>query len=283
MAAMELAFFTLDGELLVPTPMACSMWSNNQMHGVALSGALARAAEVEAGEAGLDGMRPARVTVDLFRAATMTPCQVRSEVVRAGRRIALLDTVLTQDGEAVARSSTVLLHPSGPAPGDVWHPAEWPSPPPEEVVPPSEEPRVPYFHSEAGWSQKFGEHQNGSRKASWNTAVPIVAGEDLTPFLAVASMADGASLVTNWGGGGVEHINTDITLTLAREPVGLEIGLVAQDRVEADGVAVGVAAVIDRAGQLGNAVVTSLANTERVVDFEQVEYTDDGQRRTTRI
>lgn len=280
---MELSFFTLDGESLVPTPVACSMWSNNQMHGVAVSGALARAVAARADEAGLGEMRPARVTVDLFKAATMTPCQVRAEIVRAGRRIAVLDAVLTQDGEPVARSSTVLLRASVSAPGEVWHPAERPAPPPEDVVPASDEPRVPYFHSEVGWSQSFGEHQNGSRKASWNTGVPIVAGEALTPFLAVAAMADGASLVTNWGSGGVEQINTDITLTLAREPVGVEIGLVAQDRVEADGIAVGVAAVLDRAGQLGNAVVTSLANTKRSVNFEKVEYTDDGQRRTTRV
>ena len=283
---MELAFFTLDGDSLVPTPVACSMWSSNQMHGVAVSGALARAVQQvrdDAGEAGLGELRPARVTVDLFRPATMTPCQVRIEVVRAGRRITLVDAVLTQDGEPVARSSTVMLRAGESAPGEVWHPTERPGPPDEEAVPPSDEPRVPYVHSDSGWSQSFGDHQNGSRKASWNTGVPIVAGEAITPFLAVAAMADGASMVTNWGSGGVEHINTDITLTLAREPVGIEIGLVAQDRVEHEGIAVGVAAVIDRAGQLGNAVVTSLANARRAVDFERVEYTDDGQRRTTRV
>jgi hypothetical protein len=280
---MELAFFTLDGEALVPTPVARSMWSRDQMHGVALSGALARGVEALVDEKGLADLRPARVTVDLFRAATMTPCEVHAEVVRAGRRIAVVDAVLTQGGEPVARSSTVLLRPSRSAPGQVWRPTQRLAAPPEDVVPPSDEPRVPYFHSDSGWSQKFGEHQNASRKASWNTGVPIVAGERLTPFLAVAAMADGASLVTNWGSGGVEQINTDITLTLAREPVGVEIGLVAQDRVEHDGIAVGVATVIDRAGQVGNAVVTSLANTDRSVDFERVEYTDDGQRRTTRV
>lgn len=34
-------FFTRAGDTLVPAPLACSMWSNDQMHGVALSGALA--------------------------------------------------------------------------------------------------------------------------------------------------------------------------------------------------------------------------------------------------
>lgn len=37
----RLSFFTRDGADLAPAPLACSMWSRDQMHGVALSGALA--------------------------------------------------------------------------------------------------------------------------------------------------------------------------------------------------------------------------------------------------
>ena len=280
---MELSFFTAhrdeNGDALVPTDIARSLWSDNQMHGVALSGAMARTIEACVAEAGATDLRPARMTVDLFRAATMDPCRVTAEVVRRGRRICLLDAVLTQDERPVARASAIFLQPSRSAEGEVWSPEDRPEAPSAEEVPPSEEPRPPYFFSAAtGWSQKFAEHQDASRKMSWNTAVPIVAGDDLTPFQAVASLADGASLVTNWGSGGVEYINTDITLTLARRPVGLEIGLAALDRVEEDGIAAGVAAVFDRSGPLGNVMVTSLANSRRAVDFEHVEYTDDGRR-----
>lgn len=280
---MDLSYFRRSGESLVPNDIARSSWSANQMHGVAVSGALARTLEGSVAEEGLDQLRPARLTVDLFRPATMDPCRLSAEVVREGRRICLVDAVLTQDGEKVARASAVFLRPSESAAGEVWAPTERPAPPPVELVPPSEEPRVPFFHSSAGWSQKFSRHQNPARKTSWNTALPIVAGEQITPFQAAAAVADGASLVTNWGSRGVEYINTDITLTLARQPVGLEIGLAAVDRVEDEGIAVGTAAVFDRAGQLGSAVVTSLANARRTVDFESVEYTDDGARRTTRV
>ncbi len=278
---MDLSLFRLDGESLVPTDIARSMWSENQMHGVAISGALARAIERRVTQAGRDDLRPARMTVDLFRPATMDPCLVTAEVVREGRRICLVDAVLTQDGARVARASAIFLKPTASAPGEVWAPGERPTPPPLEVAPVSDEPRVPFFHSEAGWSQTFAEHQNSSRKASWNTALPVVAGEQVTPFQGVAAMADGASLVTNWGDRGVEYINTDITVTLARLPEGLDIGLAAEDRVEDDGIAVGTATVFDRSGPLGTAVVTSLVNAHRTVDFEGVEYTDNGERRRT--
>lgn len=280
---MDLSCFRLSGDSLVPNDVARSSWSDNQMHGVAVSGALARALEQRIATAGLGELRPARVTVDLFRPATMDPCRLDAEVVRAGQRICLVDAVLTQDGEKVARASAVFLRPTESTPGEVWQPKDRPAAPPLDLVPPSDEPRVPFFHSSAGWSQKFSEHQNPSRKMSWNTALGVVTGERVTPFQAAAAVADGASLVTNWGSRGVEYINTDITLTLAREPVGLEIGLAAMDRVEHDGIAVGTAAVFDRSGQLGTAVVTSLANTRRTVDFEAVEYTDDGRRRTTSV
>ena len=51
---MTLSFFTSDGDALVPTDLACSLWSEDQMHGVALSGALARALERAVSDLGRD-------------------------------------------------------------------------------------------------------------------------------------------------------------------------------------------------------------------------------------
>ncbi|WP_244509243.1 acyl-CoA thioesterase domain-containing protein [Nocardioides lianchengensis] len=284
---MQLSFFrpAESGDALTPTDMARSMWDDDQMHGVAVSGALARGAEQRVRELGRTELRPARYTVDLFKAARMRDCRVTTEVVREGPRLCLVDAVLTQEVDGtevrVARASALFLLPTASTEGSVWSPDDRPVPPPLDVAPASEEPHVPFFHSSVGWSQSFGLHQNDDRKSSWNTAIPIVSGEPTSPFQAVASIADGASMVTNWGDRGIEYINTDITLTLAREPVGLSIGMSALDRVEVDGIAVGTAAVFDRTGPLGTAVVTSLANARRVVDFGDVEYTDSGERRRT--
>ena len=131
----------------------------------------------------------------------------------------------------------------------MWTPGDTFDPPPLDLAPVSDEPRVPLFSSAGiGWSTSFGEHQNGDRKMTWQTAVPVIPEEEPSPFVAVASVADAASMVTNWGSNGVEHINTDIALTLARLPVSREIGLAALDRVSSDGIASGVAAVFDRRG-----------------------------------
>lgn len=280
----ELSFFTAgEGvEVVVPTTMARSMWDEDQMHGVALAGALARAAERCLAAAGRDDLDPARLTVDLFRKARMQPCETSAEVVREGPRICLVDVVLRQGGERVARASALFLKPTASAPGEVWEPAHREQPPADDVAPRTDEPHVPYLDSGAGWSQDFTTHQNPGRKRSWNTPPAIVAGEATTPFQAAAAIADGTSLVTNWGSEGVQYINTDINLALARPPVGLSIGLAALHRVEHDGVAVGTAAVFDRSGPLGTATVTALANARRTVDLGGVRYDDDGRRRQAR-
>ena len=281
MEMSDLSFFRADGGSLVPTERAQSMWDTNQMHGVALSGAIAGALEHRLAQVGRTDLHPARYTVDLFRPATMDPCDIAVEVVREGRRICLLDAVLSQRGERVARASAIFLMPSASTEGEVWSPHERPGPPPLDLAPPTDEPHVPFFRSESGWSQNFGEHQNGARKQSWNSAIPVLDTERMTPFQSAAAVADGASLLTNWGSRGVEYINTDITLTLARMPDGIEIGLSVVDRVEHDGIAVGTAAMFDRVGPLGTVVVTALANARRSVDLGGVSYADDGTRRTS--
>ncbi|QWF21999.1 thioesterase family protein [Nocardioides sp. LMS-CY] len=273
-----ISFFTRSGAALVPEPLACSMWSDDQMHGVALSGALAWAAEGALAEAGRSDLRPARWAVDLFKPARMVPCTLTTEIEREGRRICLVDVILSQGGERVARGTATFLKPSESTDGEIWAPNERPSPPPVDVVPPATEPRAPFVRSSVGWSQNFLEHQNADRKATWSTAVPILPDEPLTGFQAAAASADGTSMVINWGTRGVEYINTDITMTLAREPEGVEIGLLATDRVEHDGIAVGSAAIFDRRGPLGTVMVAALANARRTVDLGSVTYTDQGHR-----
>ncbi|HEY0905466.1 MAG TPA: acyl-CoA thioesterase domain-containing protein [Marmoricola sp.] len=272
----EYALFRADGDLLVPQDIARSLWREDQMHGVATSGALARELERSVAEIGRDDLRPARYTVDLFRAPRMSACRVRSSVVREGKRLCLVDAVLEQDGVAVARAGAIFLAPSEDPSGAVWSSDRVPTPPPLELAAVSEEPRVPMFSSDAvGWSQVFAEHQNSSRKQTWQTALPIVLGEKPSPFQSVAGVADSTSMVMNWGDAGVEFINTDINLSLSRLPVSMEIGLSARERFAHDGIAVGTAVVFDRHGPIGTSTVTSLANARRVVDFTQHDFGEE--------
>ena len=266
--AFQFAWFRSSAEGLDPLPLAQSLWREDQMHGVAVSGLLARALEQALDAAGRSGLVPARYHVDLFRPARMTTTTASARIVREGPRLVLLDAVVEQDGELVARAGGTFLAPSQNAPGEVWTaPGERPAPPPPTLLPEPGEQHVPLFASAAPWSDDFGDHQNGGRHQTWQTAIPIVAGEECSPFQAVASIADAASMVTNWGTEGVAHINTDIDLALCRLPDSARLGLRATDRLEVDGIAVGTAEVYDASGPIGTATVTSLANARRTVDL----------------
>ena len=273
----DLVFFRRTPDGFEPTPIAAGLWSPDAIHGVAASGLLAKAMEESLGASELI---PARYHVDLFRPARMVTTRVRVRTVRHGPRLALLDAELVQDApddapsdapdgaEVVcSRASATFLLPTAATTGEVWRNGDRGTPPPLELAPETDEPHVPWFRSKRGWSQTFSDHQNAGRHATWQTALPTVAGERMTPFQAVASIADATSMVTNWGAGGIEYINTDISLALSRPPQGVQVGLRTLDQVAADGVAVGTAEVFDRAGTLGTATVTALANTRRTVDL----------------
>ncbi len=274
----QFALFRAEGELLVPQDIARSLWKADQMHGVATSGALGRTVENAVLAAGRDDLRPARFTVDLYRAPSMGPCLLESTVVREGSRLMLVDATLAQDGEVRARASALFLKQSENPGGVVWSPTDVPSPPPLDVAEATDEPRVPFFFSpEVGWSQNFADHQNDGRKQTWQSALPIVVGEKPTPFQGLAGVADSTSMVCNWGSNGVEHINSDVTLAISRVPISQEVGIAALSRSEHNGIAVGTGIVFDRVGVIGTTTVTSLANSRRAVDFAKYDFSDDGQ------
>ncbi|MEV6702915.1 acyl-CoA thioesterase domain-containing protein [Streptomyces sp. NPDC051453] len=269
---MSVGFFQAEGgpdtETLSPEPRALSQWRGGaQLRGMAVSGALARAAErlVNQTECTAD-LRPVRWTLDLCRPASSAPCTALANVVRRGRRLCLVDAFLFQDDLMVARASALFLAVGGSARGNVWSPATTLSAPPSNLRPSTTEPRL-YFSQGIGWTGTPAPHQTSGRKMTWHFPSQVVRGERATPFQQAAMVADVVNVVSNWGDGGLEFINADVTLALARLPADdQELGLAAEQRVEADGVAVGSATVFDRIGVLGTATVTGLVSASNVAD-----------------
>ena len=278
MQSVDLSYFTVTDShpgTLLPTDLATGLWSGDQIHGVAISAALARGMERDMTRTDL---RPARWTVDLFRPSHTVPSTVETTVLRDGKRIALVESRFVQDGETTARANAVWLLPTEDPDGSVWSPEDVPAPPPLDLVAPLQGPSVPWLRSAEDWSQDFKEHQNAGRHQNWNYGVPVVLGEQPSPFQAAAAIADSTSMVCNWGSAGVQYINTDITLSLSRLPSGPELGLRAEHWSGHDGIAVGVCTVIDREGVIGQTMVTALTNARRTVDFGEHDFGADRER-----
>lgn len=262
-----LAFHELDGSTYVPTEVSTSAWKPTDISGPAVVAAIARSLEVETAA---EGMRPARLTVDLFRPVEKAPFEVRTTLVRDGNRIRVSDAELWQGDLVRSRASLVQLREAEPPAGRAWlSDSERPVPPRfvGETMGAEEFPW--YFTPGAGWSNDMVAHQSAERKAYWHRPIGAVAGEEATPFQRVATFSEATSLLTNWGDAGIGYINADLTLTIARLPRSEDMGLQADVHVESDGIAIGATAVYDREGVLGTGSVVAVSNAKRHIDWNE--------------
>jgi Thioesterase-like superfamily len=259
------AHFTIDDDGFTPTRYAQSHWGEDHLNGPAIVGLAARGLEIACGS---PDFRPARLTVDLFRAARNAHTTLDIRVVRDGRRVRSAECDVRQRGAVVARATLIQYRPSSEPPGSLWRSAQtFPDPPPPDGA------LSPYVGSDdGGWTRSPAEHQNDSRKRFYNDGIPVVAGEPSSPFVRAAMLAEATSLVTNLGSAGVGYINGDLTVALSRMPVDEWIGIQADSHHAADGIAVGTATLFDRLGAFGSGLTTAIANPAAQIDFSARDF-----------
>ncbi|MDV3124554.1 thioesterase family protein [Mycobacterium sp. 21AC1] len=255
-------FFVTDGKHYLPTPLARGPWGP-ALSGNYIGGLLGRAVEHEVDDVDL---QPARLTVDLFRPVALQPLQVESSVLRDGRRLRVVDAVMTQNGVMVARASALFLRRGGHAEDRVWTtPVTMPAIPAEPEVADDNLPMLlhSYGRDPVAGSPGVGvtEWRHDGQKFAWVRETKLlVDDEPLSPFTRVVMAADITSSLTHWGSAGLQYINADYTVALSRLPEGVYIGLASLTHSGHAGVATGVATLFDEAGPIGSGLATALVN-----------------------
>jgi hypothetical protein len=258
----DTSFFVTDGNGYMPTPLARGPWGPS-LSGNYVGGLLARAVEHDVDDADL---QPARLTVDLLRPVALQPLQVHSSIVRDGRRLRLVDVVMTQNEVMVARASALLLRRGEHAAQEVWTtPVMMPAIPAE---PDTLTDDLPMFLHSYGRDPVAGspgvgvtEWRHDGQKFAWVRETKLlVDDEPLSPFTRAVMAADITSSLTHWGTNGLQFINADYTTTLSRLPEGVYIGLASVTHYDHAGVATGVATLFDEMGPIGSGLATALAN-----------------------
>ncbi|QEN16473.1 thioesterase family protein [Mycolicibacterium sp. ELW1] len=256
------SFFVTDGSRYLPTSLARGPWGPS-LSGNYVGGLLARAVERQAADGDL---RPARLTVDLLRPVALQPLEVRSSVIREGRRLRVVDAVMTQNEVVVARASALFLRPSEYAVHEVWStPIAMPAIPAEPAVLDDGVPMLlhSYGRDPVAGSPGVGvtEWRHDGQKFAWLRETKLlVDDEPLSPFTRVVMAADVTSSLTHWGTDGLHFINVDYTVTLSRLPEGEYIGLAAMTHYGHGGIATGVATLFDERGPIGSGMAVALAN-----------------------
>jgi hypothetical protein len=260
--AVPTCFFVTDGEGYVPTSLARGPWGPS-LSGNYIGGLLGRAVEQEVDDAEL---QPARLTVDLLRPVALQPLRVHSSVVRDGRRLRLVDAVMTQNDVMVARASALFLRRGEHTEGGVWTtPVTMPAIPAEPAVLADDLPMLLHSFGRDAVAGSPGvgvtEWRHDGQKFAWVRETKLlVDDEPMSPFTRAVMAGDVTSSLTHWGTDGLQFINADYTITLSRLPDGVYIGLASMTHYGHAGVATGVATLFDESGPIGSGMATALAN-----------------------
>jgi hypothetical protein len=246
--------YRVEQDTAFATEFTAGPWDPGLQHGGAPTALIAWAAERIPTR---EPMQVMRITVDLLRPVPIAPLQFRTEVVREGRKIQLCAVTLLHENVVCVRASVLKIRR-----------AEFSLPPTavEETIalPGPEaghEADAPNAHPNAfirGMTMRVvrGSFRQPGPAAIWfRPDRPLLAGEAAAPLQRVAMVADfcnGVSTVLEWGKW--TFINGDLTISLARLPIGEWILLDAQTWLGDGGAGIAFAKLGDRRGYFGRAV-----------------------------
>jgi Thioesterase-like superfamily len=262
-AADQPALFVPVGDSMVPTELARGPWSPEALHGGPVAALAARAAEHQAGD---DGLQLVRLTVELLRPVPLAPLTTRSVLVRPGRKVQIIDSVIEADGVEVAWSRALRIRVATDQVVASPTVAEDESPQPPELgrEMPAMSDAYPAFHNQ-GMEMRFVEgrfDEPGPAVVWFRLRCPVVLGE-------VPSPSERAVAAADFGNGiGAElpfatsvFINPDLTVQLHRPPTGEWICLDARTRFGSPGIGAAESALWDGEGRIGRAIQTLLVET----------------------
>jgi hypothetical protein len=224
-------------------------WDARFQHGGPPTALLARAIE-QCGPR--DDMLIARLTVDILGAIPVGELELRSRMLRRGRRVELVEAALSAGGRDVARAQAWRVLRTTPQ-INLLKPAPTAPPLPAESTPSVADGWVDGYLSAVEWRFTKGAFWQPGPATAWTRLRhPLVPGEQPSPLqrvLAVADSGNGISSeldLTNW-----HFINPELTVHLHREAVGEWICLAAQTAISPDGVGLATSVLSDLDGPIG--------------------------------
>jgi hypothetical protein len=239
----------------VPSEHTRGPWHPDHQHGGAAAALVGRALERVAG----DGFAVTRLTLDLLRPVPLTPLVVTAEVTKRGKRSMGMAARVVAGGTTVvdARAAAVRVAdlPVGQPPGDDRPVSAGPDSGRHATFGPTDVDQ-PAFHR-TGMDVRFvggGFDVPGPAQAWFRLRRPVVDDEPPTGLQRAAAAADfnngisWALPIAEW-----MFVNPDLSLHLARPPVGEWLALDARTVVSDRGMGMAEGALYDHLGRVGRA------------------------------
>ncbi len=264
---MPHALFIPEGDHYLPTELTRGGWSDLAQHGSPPSGLLAAAIEAVSTFA---PMQVARFTIDLFRPVPLEPLRVETHVLRDGKRIQVVAAILRHGDVEVGRATALKIRTTRlPLPHTEREP--WEQPPPPQDATPIEDfwtfgSDLPRFHRDAVEIRSIdGSFMQLGPGLSWfRLKHPVIAGQEPTPFVRLATLAD----MSNGNSQALDpqaylYVNPDITLYAHRLPQGEWVGMKSAAYQHQSGIGLADTRVFDETGPLGRINQAQLLDRRR--------------------
>lgn len=252
------AIYRVDGATADTRAHAGGPWDPGLQHGAAPSSLICWVVERLPAPV---PMRVARLTVDLMRPVPVAPLTIETEILREGKKIQLVAIRLLAEGREVVRATALRIRKQAEAlPVDTPYPAlDLPHPEGGADAMTGAMSNTPFLSGLSARNVRGAFGQAGPAAIWFHATRPIVDGAAISPLMRAAIAADfcnGTSSVLDF-----RHwtfINGDLTLSLAREPVGDWILLDAETWAGPDSIGLAAARLADRDGYFGRAVQSVL-------------------------
>jgi hypothetical protein len=240
------------------TTATAGPWSPDAQHGGPPSALAAR--ELEQHEPD-ENMRLARVAVDILRPVPVGELTTRTRVLRPGRRVALLETVLESGGQEVlcARGWRIAKLADGPVVEKNTEAANLPA-----IASPARFPggHVGGYLSHIEWRLESGNFDVPGPCRAWGRPmIPLLPGETVAPMPLTLLIADtGSGISRTLDPRHFIFINVDLTVVLQRDPAGEWVRLDAETSIGGAGTGLAETQLSDLSGVVGAAIQTLLVS-----------------------
>jgi Thioesterase-like superfamily len=254
------SFYAAEGDRYLSSELTRGPWDPDFQHAGPPAALLGRA--IERLEDAKD-FQVARITYEILRAVPIASLRVEAEVVRPGRRVQMIEAVLSDEEGEVMRARAWRLR------RDTVELPDLPQLPPD-TAPPAPGAAQPGGFPDTG--QKVGYHsameyrfldgaftEPGPARVWMRMRVPLVGDETPTPLQRVLTAADsgnGVSVILDWNR--FLFINVDLTVQIERPLQGDWVCLDAITRPHPNGVGSADTVLWDERGRVGRALQTLL-------------------------
>ena len=262
--------FHRDDALWLPQRACVGPWSDDLLHG----GAVAALCVSQAEQATDDpGWITSRVTLDLVRPVPRAPLEVETEVLRAGRRVRLVEISVRADGREVVHARVQRTAHEQIALLESELPSVRPAPPPdlpEDFIGPDQyrplARPIPFVEesSEIRVPDSEGPFGTGAITAWVRIQAELLPGQRLSPAASVCAAGD---FTHAFGSPEPVHAmrlyfpNADLSVHLSRTPVDAWVRMAPSAVWETSGVGHARCELSDRYGTIGTSVMTLVLST----------------------